>query len=429
MNRALTGLSILAVGAGWVALQAQIARSPAQPAACDTPNTRFCDSIVPLPVGWQGPTFTLSQDYPKSVPDEALPWRAIDPKAEPERYIRTVLGYFFEGNIRKDMATSFDPQRNTVRRWYHAPWQDVGANGREPLHGLTRERTSEPKELSPRQTQRWNNWAVGFYNAPGAAMIGRVWADHDNPNLAASSAPEGTVAAKLLFTTATEAEVPWVKGSPGWDAFVYKDVHVEPPADGKAPRDVRRVHLLQIDVAVKDARSPIGWVFGTFAYGGGPTGKPGAGWHNVTPVGLMWGNDPNYSGKGDFKEAWINKAVALKRGYEGRLNGPVDNPRSSCVSCHMTAQGTEPVGTLVNNLFPPQNAKPAVIAKWFQNIKSGTPFTQGQSSLDYSMQLAFGIAGFEALKTAQNQPSLGERERLKAVFMRDAAVSSRGGPD
>ncbi|MFM9853389.1 MAG: hypothetical protein ACKVOJ_11375 [Sphingomonadaceae bacterium] len=425
MTRALTGLSILALGAGFVALNAQTPPTT----ICDTATTRFCNSIVPLPVGWRGPTFTLSQDYPTSVPSDAQPWRSIDPKTNPDQYIRTVLGYFFEGNIRKDMAISFDPRLNTVRKWYHAPWQDVGANGREPIHGLTRERTSEAKELSPRQTQRWLNYAVGFYNAPGGMMLGKVWADHDQPNPAAATAPEGTVAAKLLFSTASEAEVPWIKGAPGWDAYVYKDVHKEPSAEGTDPRAVRRVHLLQIDIAVKDARSPIGWVFGTFAYGGGPTGKPGAGWYNVAPVGLMWGNDPDYSGKGDFKEAWINKAVKLHRGYQGRLNGPVDNPRSSCLSCHMTAQGIESIGTLVNNLLPPNPSTPADIAKWFQNIKSGVPFTPHKTSLDYSMQVAFGISGFESLKTARNQPDPAERVRLKAEFMRDSALSSRGGPD
>jgi hypothetical protein len=425
MNRAVIGVSLLAVGAGLVALQAQSNTD----ATCNTATTPFCNSQVALPVGWKGPVFALSQNYPKTVPSEATPWRAIDPKAEPERYIRTLLTYFFEGNIRPDMATSFEPKLNRLRRWYHAPWQDVGTNGREPIHGLTRERTSEAKELSPLQKQRWLNYAVGFYNAPGGAMLGRVWADHENPNSAASLAPEGTVAAKLLFTTASEAEVPWIKGAPGWDAYIFKDVHNEPTSDGPGKRAVRRVRLLQIDVAVKDARSPIGWFFGTFAYGGGPTGKAGAGWRNVTPVGLMWGNDPDYPGKGDFKQAWINKAVKLHRGYQGRLNGPVDNPRSSCVSCHMTAQSGETFDTLVANLFPPNPATPADIDEWFRNIKSGQPFTLGKPALDYSMQLAFGIAGFEAQKAIKNQPDPAQSARLKAALIRSSAISSRGGAD
>jgi len=47
---------------------------------------------------------------------------------------------------------------------------------------MTRERVSRPFELDPRQSHSWNNYAVGFYNAAGGLIIGRVWADHMNPN-------------------------------------------------------------------------------------------------------------------------------------------------------------------------------------------------------------------------------------------------------
>ena len=61
---------------------------------------------------------------------------------------------------------------------------------------------SLPGELAPQQKKKWNNYAVGFYNAPGGLVIGKVWTDHGKPNPAASLFPNGTVAAKLLFTTA-----------------------------------------------------------------------------------------------------------------------------------------------------------------------------------------------------------------------------------
>jgi hypothetical protein len=359
---------------------------------CDTPTTPFCDSTVPLPPGWDGHVFKLAQNYPASAPEERGPWLAFDPVRQPDQYLRAALDYFYEGNIRESVEDSFDPALNTKRGWYNAPWQDVGFNGREPAHGLTRERTSRVGELDPKQTKMWNNYAVGFYNAPGAVTIGKVWANRGAPDSRQGIAPEGTLAAKLLFTTAGPDQAPYLAGSPTWQAYVYKDLNSLNPTPARAKAPVR---LLQIDIAVKDRRAPLGWVFGTFVYGGGPGGKPGAGWRNVQPVGVMWGNDPDAKTPAQIKQSWINPAVKMPHlGALGRLNGPVDNPASSCMSCHMTAQ--DPPG----QMFPPS----------FANLPAGTPFTPGANSLDYSLQLAAGIQNFKAkqaeAKAAPNSPQL-----------------------
>lgn len=340
-----------------------------------------------MPPGWSGPVFKISQDYPASLTPDAQPWRAFDPKSQPDAYVRAVLAYFYEGNLQADVEQSFDPAKNSVRRWYSAPWQDFGSNGREPIHGLTRERVSRPGELAAAQTHMWNNYAVGFYNAFGAYAIGRMWSDRGHPDPAqASNLPDGTVAAKLLFTTASEAEVPYLKGAPEWSAYVYADPN-DPNPKPSSPRAVLKVRLLQIDVAVKDshAGSPTGWVFGTFVYGGGPGVPPGAGWNAVAPVGLMWGNDPgNFSGGTPLVETWLNPAVHMPHvGYQGRLNGPVDNAASSCLSCHSTAE--TPPGQMTGP--DPQH--------WFRNLASGIPFDPGRQSLDYSLQLAVGLNNFE----------------------------------
>jgi hypothetical protein len=192
----------------------------ALPTQCDTPTTPFCASTVSLPPNWQGRAFQLAQDYPQAPPTgEARPWLQFDPRTQPKQYIDAVLAYFYQGNVRANVENSFDPAVNRVRGWYNAPWQDQGFNGREPLHGLTRERVSAPGELHRCQTSRWNNYAVGFYNAAGASAIARIWANHGRPDPAQGIMPEGTVAAKLLFTTASIAEVPYLAGSPTWNAI------------------------------------------------------------------------------------------------------------------------------------------------------------------------------------------------------------------
>jgi hypothetical protein len=151
-----------------------------------------------------------------------------------------------------------------------------------------------------------------------------------------------------------------------------------------------------VDVAVRDARadSTTGWVFGTFVYNGQ---APGATvWDRLVPVGAMWGNDPDrLNDNGPLQETAINPqalGVVQHLGYKGRLNEPVDNPRSSCLSCHSTAQIPSNLDQPTVPGIAPANASAATLRRYFRNIKSGTPFTAGQLSLDYSLQLQNGVA-------------------------------------
>jgi hypothetical protein len=391
---------------------------PANVKTCDQPTTWFCDALMPPTPDWKGHVFKLAQNYPAKAPNDITPWTSFDPYTEPRQYLQAALGYFYEGNIRPSVEDSFSPKLNWVRRWYNAPWQDYGTNGREFVHGLTRERVSQPGELDPAQTKKWNNYAVGFYNAPGGEAIGKMWANHGAPNADLAQMPEGTVGAKLLFTTAPVSEVPFLAGSPEWDAYVYADPNDTNPSP-TSPRAVMKVRLLQIDIAVKDSRAKeTGWIFGTFVYGGGPGGQPGNGWFNVAPVGVMWGNDPGYSGSGPLTQTWLNPEVHMPHvGYQGRLNGPVDNPISSCMSCHATAE--LPQGTMV----PPRGSDPA---PWFQNIKSGTPFDAGRKPLDYSLQIEVGFVNFLQAHPVAKPKSL-TLEQVQQVHIDRAKPLSRGG--
>ena len=374
---------------------------------CDTPQTPFCDALMPPIPNWTGHVFQLSQNYPTTSGPDAQPWLQFDPKTQPDQYLTAVLSYIFEGNIQADTESSFDPRLNAVRGWYNAPWQDVGINGREFIHGLTRERVSRPHELAPEQVHEWNNYAVGFYNAPGGMIIGRVWQDHGDPDPTAALFPNGTVATKLIFTTASEAEVPYLKGSPQWQAYVYANPN-DPAPKATSSRAVLSLRLLQND-RLSDTT---GWVFGTFVYGSGPGGQGGgSGWTNVSSVGVIWGNDPGYSGTGPLSQTWLNPAVHMPHvGYQGRLNGPIDNPASSCLSCHSTAE--VPSGTMV----PPTGVNPA---SWFQNIKSGTPFDSGRQSTDYSLQLSVGIANF-TVNHGSSVATVTPEQRLKQLRSKEA---------
>lgn len=185
------------------------------------PMVQFPDAAMPPVPGWSGPVFRLSQEYPTTpAPAEAYPWLNHDFRTEWEAYLRSVLAYCMDGNAEVDWAGD----RNPVRKWFHAPWLHYGRNGREFIHGLTHERVSEPFELSPTQTSRLQNWAVGLYNAPGGYVLGRVWRDPENPDPTAARFQPGTVSIKLLFTQASLDQVPYLKGSKEWDAYIYREI-------------------------------------------------------------------------------------------------------------------------------------------------------------------------------------------------------------
>jgi hypothetical protein len=362
----------------------------------------FPDCSYSPPPGWNStagdPVFTLSQDYPTTDPSPSLtqPWKAIDFHQQPAAYMQAVIDYCYHGNL----DVQFRGQDNATRKWYHAPWLHPGPNGREFTHGLTGERSSRPGELAATQTNSFHNFAVGFYNEAGGYAIGRVWADPNHPDASKAAFPEGTVAFKLLFTTATKDQVPYLDGAPEWIA------DTERSNDANQIRG-NKVRLLQIDIAVKDNRSNKGgWVFGTFQFDKSVSAPDP--WRQITPVTLMWGDDPTFTpanydlAQGHIpQESWINGAapVVVYRsglpqsstaphvlGWAGRGNGPVDNPVFSCLSCHSLAEQPKAAKSL------PSGSDQQKL-NWFRNLPPLEPFdNDGQhKSLDFSLQLAVGI--------------------------------------
>jgi hypothetical protein len=359
----------------------------------------FPDAHEKPPAGWTGPVFKLSQNYPATKPAaETMPWKALDFQTQPEAYIMAVYHYALEGNL----ATDWRGYDNPTRTWYHAPWMQYGPNGREFIRGMTRERNSRPKELAPTQPCYWQNWAVGFYNPPGGYVIGQVWKDPKHPDASKSRFPDGTVSIKLLFTAAPESQVPYLKNDFKWqgnlDPLTGKCTSTD-PAGVRTPADVR---LLQIDIAVRDSRADAdtGWIMGTFVYDGNSSGATP--WERMIPVGVMWGNDPTltpaaHAGGQRVKESWINPNLKIPQhlGWNGRLNGPVDNPLSACLSCHGTGQAP-----VVSPMLPPSGSTDDQKMRWFRNVKSGEAFDAGDSkkpiSTDYSLQISDGIQNFQA---------------------------------
>lgn len=118
----------------------------------------------------------------------------------------------------------------------------------------------------------------------------------------------------------------------------------------------------------------------------------------------MWGNDPTlnqaaFDAGARVKESWINPDLRTPQhlGYLGRLNGPVDNPRSSCLSCHMTAE----IPARTNILPPaprPPPAPPVDPMPWFRNMPAGNSLDQRSIGTDYNLQISKGIQNLQLWK-------------------------------
>jgi len=400
-----------------------LAQKPAISVTLPAPCVRgtFQSSRDRIPPNWSGPLFALSQQYPEVPPSaEAYPWKAFDFRTQPEAYLLAVRRYLFEGNV--NPATPNAPwtiQNNPIRKWYHAPWLDAGTNGREFINGLTRELASVPGQLwtNPPQNVAVQNWAVGFYNVPGGYILGKVWCNPTSPTLTPVRFPEGTVSAKLLFTEAPLSQVPFLRGSVEWTANINSV-----PVNPRSPRRPQTMRLLQIDLAVRDIRNTdTGWVFGTLIYN--PESGSQNPWERMQPVGVMWGDDPTVTPSNGLpiKETWLNPAVARLMqhyGWAKRLNGPVDNPLSSCHSCHATA------GWPPKDLTPPRGSSDEERLFWFRNIRAGEPFATGQSSFDYSLQLAVGIREFKNANPGGPGPRfLSAPQRLRLPEINRAGTS------
>ncbi len=366
-----------------------------------------------------GPTvFELSQDYPDVLlPQEDYPWLDISfengAPTDPRAYIEALLDFGLEGNVEVDWVV----QDNPVRNWYHIPWMHYGPNGREFMRGLTHELDARPRQLGPDQTEPAQTWAISIIDDRGAYGIGQVWCDPNNPRPEMLN-PEptepnwfadGSTQLKMLFTTATDEQVPWLRGTFEWDADAYVSDGSRNPVDptdpnSSPPRTTRTLRLLQVDVAVRDSRATdTGWLFGTFIYDGRADGGDSP-WDRLEPVGLMWGNDPGVTPEMvangvELRQSWVNDDLrdlpGNHLGWAGRVAGPLDSPVSSCMSCHMVAgKPTRPILPEIQ-FSQPRPLPDAMRLNWFQNVPAGVVFAYDQTeSLDYSLQLDMGIDRF-----------------------------------
>lgn len=450
-------LALVAAAGGLALVSCQ--ETPLAKAGFDPAALGFRNAINAPPPGYSGPVFKLSANYPKTKPGCEAPWlkRQVsfdNPKAdwnEWNAYITDIVEYVWRGqNPDLPDMVGWQSAPTAGPAWFHVPWMAYdGERGREFAHGLTNELSTA--ESSFRNDGRgsgkhtldgaaqvngkdplFETWSVGMYNDCGAWSIGQAVPASGVPQMAkdpsgrnlAKGMPfaPGTVVIKILNTTADASSVPFLKNSTSWTA----DAHVQDPKTGEyatCQRTTRQVHLVQMDIAVVDPRSPTRWVYTTLVYDGGLPGKSVK--ERMVPLGVQFGSDPQtYPAvpRNASKPLWqsIHAPVNIPEHYgcEGRLAGAVDQANSSCVSCHMAAYAA-PVGIVgqQGKNIPPAFALPAPSAPlctafdagnkaYFSNFRYPDMYPGGQYNsalpLDSSLQLQ---VAYNEYATALNPPA------------------------
>jgi hypothetical protein len=405
--------------------------------------------------------FRLKADFPTVMPTVMPDFLSIDFKKDPLKYIEAVRDYGFEGNI-----PSWDPYQNKIRKWYHIPWLHPSTDGpgayppnggTEGFHGLIKEAPVGPLQLGPGLLGvdgDYSVYAITLVNDMAGYAMGRMWKDPENPNLKTldkrykdGGFPLGTVFVKLLFTDAPKGtdQVDYLVNPLTWKAYITENFWKS------NKRVVSDVHLLQMDISVRDPRadrSPAnpegtGWIFGTFCYNG-KLNKENK-FMNLVPVGMMWGNDPkNKINKTapyppittevnkELKETVIFESPNLPPqhlGWNGRLDGPADLNTVSCMSCHNTAQYPQITSLVPLGAAPDGGAKPPVQGgtdewmKWFQNIDCGTSMNQTVYSTDFSFQVAIALQNFYAAKEAAQRGKFFSQYKAVPVHIRRGDIT------
>lgn len=487
-------MALLSVSLTQVCAIAQQKPAPVKPH--DAAYYAFRNAATAPPQNPDTPVFQLSRNYPhqpphplsEKCPESECPWLYVNVNFTPEFprdkrdvkspkwhgenwdvYLATILKYVRQGQT--DDLNNKDGWRIDVNhrtRWFNVPWMAYDPTaGREYVHGTTNERTAQLSELigpvhSPhahtviageseeckaKYPYGFESWSVGFYNEYGGYALGRAIPSTGVPQMseymgvpmpAGLPFPEGTVVVKVLTSSVPPECVTYLKGAPAWQV----DRHKYSESKGyQCDREVQISHVVQMDVAVADSRSPIGWVYGTFAYDGDLPGNTF--WDHLVPLGLQWGSDPwsfpavPRGASLPLQQSVINTDVQTFQhlGCMDRLAGPVDNPQSSCTSCHASAYGVgrgalNKMGTNV----PPSFGFAGMCeefsqdnANYFQNQSAPQGFPGGlfptAASLDTSLQLAVAFTQFGNFHTNHEPDACTDPNQIKPAPRHFAAFA------
>ena len=325
-----------------------------------------------------------------SVMDVTNATEALELAQKMQRY---VYEGWFDGVAKMDTDKHF--KSNSYRTWCSTPWLNVNTEkGRDAIHGLTKEFPLEPEAIREKyypelviEKYAKTSWGVAYFNKPTCDMYGRVFGTPENPKeptlpttpeaLAQRKRDfrvgEGAVSFKLLFSTVTSDEYVKADGSQpfkkaySWNAYI--SAQSSRPSDPPKPRQLIPATHIQMDIAIrseklvekhnskldgKDRSAP--WVMLTYYFDPDYQAKHldglglPEGFEHMRPLGVQFGlgrgesvifqGSKNNEEIDDFAPknlAQFENGEVPAEAIGQRLNGPADNPKSSCLGCHANA--------------------------------------------------------------------------------------------
>jgi hypothetical protein len=320
---------------------------------------------VPPKGDYSGPLFKLSAAWPRAAlpPLNNPPWQlAIGggriTVQNAQAYTNALRDYV--ARDAKALIAQDSAWNAATAGWYNEPW--LGSL-RESISGTYAAGEFGP-EIFPSTGLRatFSTHVLTYYDARAAHSLYKVWGTTARtPALQTSNFQfeEGSVIVKAAVFASTDPQQPtdwWdaLKGAQVWQLYLDPTDPANPQPT--APR-VWPSYVAQFDIIVKDSKAAprTGWVFTTLVF---DADAPGDVWEKMIPLGAQWGNDPQATQAGQpLVENWINpnapKYSTQTLGWGGRLSGPNDGarndiavggrvlnnePDSSCMSCHSTAQ-------------------------------------------------------------------------------------------
>ncbi len=383
------------------------------------------DGAFPTAEQWSGPFRTANFDFPAQQPADT--WRNNGGMGAAT--LDNIPGYV--DNLRDFVEPSVQGMIDSPLTWDHRAegWYDMPWTGKdkEALLGSFSGQTILATAFEEfGQKAAFTNHAIIYYNDVAAGMLGRIWENPFDPNFSAINFPEGSMVIKALGAEVSAEDFPPIEGSQIWNVFA------KPFGSDSNKKEVVDTHVIQFDIVVKDsiASPQTGWVFATYIYDKDAAGETT--WDKLTPLGAMWGLDPELArepdgGTGKLLESWVSPDApayaTATLGWGGRLSGPMDlaerenilftdgtrEPNmtdiSACLSCHSTGQ-TPFIANLYpgpNKSFPPAGETFFMYpkgsedwARWYRNREGTLPFTpvEGVVGTDYNMLLTFALNNF-----------------------------------
>lgn len=285
-----------------------------------------------------------------------------------EDWLVKMQGYIYEDMNDQDPTNPDNNFRLTnekgkVRgsRWSHMPWLHTPSvtdpakpgRGRECIWGMTREVDMRgPLNEYPIISGMENigqNWGVAIYNEPASSVLNEVFPKGASLRLpkvtqAILDFPVGSVVAKLLFTTAPPSGTK-IDGALMVHGYINNGGKPIFKFGGNETRSLTKLYHVQMDVMYKFGKNSDDWLFGTYAYN--QNADKSKYWQGMYPIGVQFGVkhgesiilDPDFGPNGYISaEHGVSPMHSKANNLKRRLNGPADNPVSSCFQCHARAQ-------------------------------------------------------------------------------------------